>query len=429
MKKELLTFLYDRPIGVLQQDQSGNRKFQFVPQGSGHARLSLAMPYREDVYPRSITDPFIEGLIPEGEGVRQAFAQRFDISPQNPFALLEHIGLDCAGAVQFVRPNEVEEFLHSEGELIECSDKEIGQRIRVMSSSPKNTWTVSHERWSLAGAQSKFALRWQNGWHEATGSEPTTHILKPGIHDFLDQALNEHLCLQTLSMIGLRVAKTEFKEFDGQTAIVVERYDRLVEGERVYRLHQEDFCQATSTLPTRKYESNRGPTALKIIRTLREARAPETEVKKFIEGLIGNYLLGAPDAHAKNYSILHFPDGNVRLAPFYDIASGLPYKHVSEDGFPQKDDGLRKTAMAIGGERRFGRISARHWSRFAHEAKVDEEWLRATVGYIANALPVAMKQVFDNEATAIGSSTLPGELYPKVEHLCATTLTLLDQDL
>ncbi|WP_159612977.1 type II toxin-antitoxin system HipA family toxin [Glutamicibacter sp. JC586] len=427
--KELLTFLYGQPVGILQQDQSGNRKFRFIPQESGRARLSLTIPYREAPYPRTITDPFIEGLIPEGEGVRQSFADNFGISARNPFALLEHIGLECAGAVQFVRPDEIDEFLDSQGELVPCTDKEIGQRIKALSSSPKGTWTVRRERWSLAGAQSKFALRWQNGWHEATGSEPTTHIFKPGIQDFRDQALNEHLCLKALGLMGLQVAETNFMQFDGQSAIVVKRYDRLFDENNVYRIHQEDFCQATSTLPINKYESSKGPSALKIIMTLRQARAPETEVQKFVEGLIGNYLLGAPDAHAKNYSILHLPDGGIQLAPFYDIASGLPYEHVNADGFPQKKDGLRKAAMSIGSERQFGRVSSKHWSRFAREARIDEEWLRMTVRTMTYALPVALAQVLENESETIGDSELPGKLYPKVEHLCATTQTLLNRDL
>lgn len=426
--KELVTFLYGQPVGILQQDHSGNRKFQFVPQDSRQARLSLAMPYRETPYQRSITDPFIEGLIPEGEAVRQSFADDFGISAKNPFALLEHIGFECAGAVQFVRPDEIDEFIHIPGELVACSDKEIGQRIRALSSSPRGSWTVNRERWSLAGAQSKFALRWQNGWHEATGSEPTTHIFKPGIQDFRDQALNEHLCLKTLGLVGMQVAETSFMQFDGQSAIVVNRYDRLVEGNTVYRVHQEDFCQATSTVPTNKYESNRGPSALNIINTLREARAPETEVHKFVEGLIGNYLLGAPDAHGKNYSILHLPDGGVQLAPFYDIASGLPYEHVDNDGFPKRNDGLRMAAMAIGGERRFGRVSSRHWSRFAREAKINEEWLRNTISAMTYALPICLAQVLENESEAIGNSELPSKLYQKVEHLCATTQTLLEHD-
>ena len=59
------------------------------------------MPVRESPYPSKITKAFIEGLIPEGLGAREALGREFGVSPQNPFALLEYIGLDCAGAIQF----------------------------------------------------------------------------------------------------------------------------------------------------------------------------------------------------------------------------------------------------------------------------------------------------------------------------------------
>lgn len=425
--KELVAVLYGSPIGVLQQDDSGKRTFQYLPDSPRELEVSLALPYRQDAYPKAKTDAFIEGLIPEGEGVRQAFADDFGISPRNPFALLEHIGLDCAGAIQFVRPEELEAVLQRPGELVPYSDERIGQRIRSLVAEPKGSWIVNRERWSLGGAQSKFAMRWENGWHEATGAEPTTHIFKPGIHDFADQALNEHLSLRTLGVVGLNVASTEYLEFDGASAIVVRRYDRVPYDGQVVRLHQEDFCQATSTLPARKYESNKGPSALKIIRTLRDARAPEEEVMKFVEGLIGNYLLGAPDAHAKNYSIMLMPSGEVTLAPFYDIASGLPYEHRTDDGFPAKNDGLRKAAMAISGERRFGKVEYRHWEKFANDAKLDLVWLTEIVRFMGKAIPEALVQVLDEEEVAVKGSDLPSRLLAPVTDLCQVTLTQLER--
>jgi serine/threonine-protein kinase HipA len=386
----------------------------------------LALPYRIDPYPKRKTDPFIDGLLPEGEGVRQALADEFGVSPENPFALLEHIGLECAGAIQFVRPDELESALLGSGDLVPCTEKDVGNRLRSLISEPKGSWIVDRERWSLAGAQSKFALRWADGWYEATGAEPTTHIFKPGIHDFKDQALNEHLSLRTLSKSGLSVAQTSYVEFDSPFAIVVERYDRLVENGRVVRIHQEDFCQATSTPPKNKYESNKGPTAIKIIQTLRQAGANEEEVLRLVEGLVGNYLLGAPDTHAKNYSVILAP-GVVALAPLYDVASGLPYEHLDEDGFPNKNDGLRKAAMAIGGERRFGRVERRHWNKFAADARLDEDWLVATVRALATIIPDALEEVIREEKDAVDGSELPGRLRKPIRTLCDSTLTLLDR--
>jgi serine/threonine-protein kinase HipA len=424
--RELLVLLHGNVVGVLTQSSQGNRTFQYLEDSDSSLEVSLALPYRVDPYPRRKTDAFVDGLLPEGEGVRQALADMFDISPENPFALLEHIGLECAGAIQFVRPAELESALQGSGELIPWSEKEIGDRLRSLISQPKGSWLVDRERWSLAGAQSKFALRWNDGWCEATGAEPTTHIFKPGIHDFKDQALNEHLSLRTLSKTGLTVANSEYLEFDGASAIVLQRYDRFERDGKVIRIHQEDLCQATSTPPKNKYESNKGPSALKIIQTLRQAGAEEGEILRFVEGLIGNYLLGAPDAHAKNYSVILAP-GIVALAPLYDIASGLPYEYVGEDGFPDKKDGLRKAAMAVGGERRFGRVARKHWNKFAADANLDEEWLIATVRALAMIIPEALEEVITEEHQAISGSELPDRLRRPVKSLCETTITLLDR--
>lgn len=56
------------------------------------------------------------------------------------------------------------------------------------------------EHWPLGGQQAKFILRWSDDqWVEATGSEATTHIFKPGIFALRSQALIEHLSLRSLA--------------------------------------------------------------------------------------------------------------------------------------------------------------------------------------------------------------------------------------
>ena len=386
------------------------------------------------------TEAFIEGLIPESEAVRQALAHEYNLSSwKNPFAILEKIGLECAGAVQFVAPEELENFANNQGELFPLTQQQLEQRLQRLERSLHKSWVMHRERWSLAGAQSKFALRFHDGqWCEAAGAQPTTHIFKPGIHDLKDQALNEHLCLKALGRLGLPVAHTNYQKFGGSAAIVVQRYDRISTDVGVFRLHQEDMCQAISTLPERKYESSRGPSALTIISLLRRVCPPE-DVEIFIQALIANYLLGAPDGHAKNYSLLHLPNGQIRLAPLYDIASGFPYtSSLSRDtysmdqsnnnGIPGKNDGLEKAAMAIGGERRFGKVTSKHWTKFARDAGFDEDRLMATVEYMAQKLPEVLRQVCIEEAADVGDSDLVRRMVPGVEHLCETTLTMLDRD-
>lgn len=349
--KKLYVALYGQIVAELQQDSSGTKKLVYTTEAKPTAELSVALPYRKSPYPKKQTMPFIEGLIPEGESVRQSLAREYNLSSwKNPFGILEKIGLECAGAVQFITPEDMEHYPNLQGELIPVSRQDIENRLQRLNTTPGKSWQTDRERWSLAGAQSKFALHFNQGqWYEATGAQPTTHIFKPGIYDLKDQALNEHLCLRALGELGLPVAQSSYQEFGQQAAIVIKRYDRLrFPNGFVVRLHQEDICQALSALPEKKYESSGGPSAVQIIRLLQQV-CPQEDTETFIQGLIANYLLGAPDAHAKNYSLLHLPDGVTRLAPFYDVASGIPYEHLSSNGIPGKNDGLEKAAMAMGG--------------------------------------------------------------------------------
>src|SRR5260370_13055164 len=49
-------------------------------------------------------DPYLWGLLPDNEIVLDQRARKFHVSARNAFGLIACVGEDCAGAVQFVRP-------------------------------------------------------------------------------------------------------------------------------------------------------------------------------------------------------------------------------------------------------------------------------------------------------------------------------------
>jgi serine/threonine-protein kinase HipA len=62
--------------------------------------------------------------------VVKAWGKRFQISPGNPFDVLKHMGEDCAGALQFVRPERLELILSGGlDSLIPLSDEDLVKRI------------------------------------------------------------------------------------------------------------------------------------------------------------------------------------------------------------------------------------------------------------------------------------------------------------
>ncbi|MGV7214838.1 HipA domain-containing protein [Bradyrhizobium sp. UFLA05-112] len=110
--------------------------------------------------------------------------------------------------------------------------------------------------------------------------------MKPPTGHFDGHAENEHICLMLARNLGLPVAETRVMRFEKEIAIVIERYDRQLSGNRVVRVHQEDICQARGTMPTQKYQSEGGPTPTDIIELLRTHSTDRvTDVDTFADAL------------------------------------------------------------------------------------------------------------------------------------------------
>ena len=295
MNDELVVILNSRIAGTITHD-SGRPLFTYVASyDSDLTPLLLSMPiHRGRGYTHQKTAPWLSGLLPDDRRVRESWAADFGVSADNPSALLRHIGRACAGAVQISPPDAVKDVLSQIGDLEPATEAQLGARLRELAGHP-GQWTQTADRWSLAGAQSKFtAARTPTGWAWARGNAPSTHIIKPGIPQFQSQALNEHLCQKALATVGIRAAYTEYREFDGMPAIVVTRYDRASTADgTVVRLHQEGMCQALSVWPHRKYASHGGPSAVAIAQLLGSA-AKQSDVDRFAETQVAQYLLGAP---------------------------------------------------------------------------------------------------------------------------------------
>lgn len=371
MTKRLFMVSNGAAIGHLDQDRGGALRLT-APPNAGMSRLSLAFaPSTAPIPPRRAL-AYIEGLLPESDAVRRATARRFGVSPRSPFALLSVIGQDCPGAVQFLDEEQLE--TPQPHALVPIDDERIGARLRDLRTNTGATWVAEGEHWSLGGAQSKLALRLEGGrWHEAHGAEPTTHILKPGIAALRSQALIEHVCLRVLGLFGLPVARSEYRVFAGEPAIVIERFDRRRVDGRLLRVHQEDLCQATSTLPADKYSV----TALDVVTALRRGNASEMDVETFVRAVLANWMLGAPDAHAKNFSVFLTAE-ETALTPLYHVATGLG----QADPWPAM-------AMSIGSAASIHEVAGPHLRRFAAQLGVNEEHVIAWAEMLTDGMPTA----------------------------------------
>lgn len=410
-------------MGTVTQDDSGRLRFSYEDawrRDPSATPLSLSMPLAVAVHPHHVIDSFLWGLLPDNEKVLARWGNDNQVSPRNPFALLSHVGEECAGAAQFVRPERVADAVAG-GEIEWLGEDDLAAKILSLRRDPTGWQSrLPHGQFSLAGAQAKTALfRDGSRWGRPSGRIPTTHIVKPAIEGFDDHDLNEHLCLRAARLVGLRAATSEVVAFGDERAIVIERYDRVRRDDGVLRVHQEDLCQALGFPPTKKYQNEGGPTPDQIVDVLRQtdpAAAPRS-IEAFVEAMAFNWLIGGTDAHAKNYSVL-LSARQVRLAPVYDVASVLPYERL--------DGRTLKLAMSIAGEYRLDWVAGRHWIRLAKQFRLDVDAMMATLRGLAVRVPDAFLDAAKEDAVRALDTPLPVRLADAVSKRASWCLRLLE---
>jgi serine/threonine-protein kinase HipA len=427
----LMVCLEGQVAGVL--DASGSRtQFTYSDDwlvGSGAYPLSQSLPLRPGPHTGAPVINFLWGLLPDNERTLDTWGRQFQVSARNPMALLACVGEDCAGAVQFVREDRLDDVLASEKQAAKIEwldDTELESRIRHLTEDAGATRESSLEgQFSLSGAQAKTALyfdRQRKRWGIPQGRTPTTHILKPVADGFDGFAENEHFCLALARRIGLAAATTEWQSIGGIPTLVAERYDRIQLAGRWHRIHQEDCCQALGIHPGSKYENEGGPGFAQIMSLLEGTDEPTVDRNRLMRTACLVYLLAATDAHSKNYSLLYSRGSNrpsMRLAPLYDIASAWPY--------PRRIP-LQKTklAMQIGRHYRIREIQPRHFEALAKACRYPADILIATLKELSEQLPdeglAVLKEI---QVRGMGRDAL-AKLLDGVAAQCKTTLRQLE---
>jgi len=378
--------------------------------------LSVSMPLATTAYQHGKVNPYLWGLLPDNDHVIRRWASEFGCSANDVVGLLVGVGTDVAGAAQYIQPGTEPEA--AQPETVEWVDEAaVAQFLRDVQRDATAWRPHPAGRWSLAGAQSKIALWFDDTsgrWGVPSGRTPTTHILKPAIQTLADFDINEHLCLAAARNLNLLAAQTAIRTFDGVRVLVVKRYDRILQPDHTLRrVHQEDLCQALSVHPALKYESDGGPSVAAMAKLVREV-ADDESAQRLFDGLAFNWLLAAPDAHAKNYSLL-LSGAQVRLSPLYDVASGLPHCNVRR----------LKLAQKIDTENRPLRVRARHWQRVAISFGIKPDVAIERVDSMIDRIPDAFAEAVESSGLAPDEKRVAGDIADLVvdwSNTCRKTL-------
>jgi len=328
-RKALDVWLYGVHVARLSEPRRFRLRLEFTEEaldtfGEGSRVLSLALPIsRKPIQDRDgklQVSAFIEGLLPEGN-LRRHIATEAGVPVNDTMTLLRRVGAECAGAVQVL----IEGAKPGAGQVRRLTKQEVDSLIADLPTYHLPEGTTPQA--SLAGIQDKVLLvalpngEW--GWPEAGAA--STHIIKPeplrGAVKHLIQT--EDWSLRVACGAGINAAESQLERFGEREAIVVVRYDRGPDGNR---LHQEDFCQALGLDPAAKYESTSEATHLgsRLRRVARAAASRALDPDGFrlalLQAVTFNIVIGNADAHSKNYSVMIGRDGSVSLAPIYDVA-------------------------------------------------------------------------------------------------------------
>lgn len=394
----LNVLINNRLVGRLEKETSGAITFQYDAgwlSWPPHFPVSLSLPPRPEPYRGEPVVAVFDNLLPDNPTVRRLVAEKTGAQGTDSYSLLEQIGRDCVGAMQFIPDGiAIDALAPVTGEPV--SEAEIEAILANLARAPLGIDTEQEFRISVAGAQEKTALLFHEGqWKRPTGTTPTTHILKPqlgevptpwGMIDLRNSVENEHYCLKLLEGFGLTVAQTEIATFGDRTVLVVERFDRLWRrSEQLLRLPQEDCCQALSFPPSRKYQNQQGPGVIDVLKLLGRSDEPARDQAAFLKSQIIFWLIGATDGHGKNFSIFLRPGGRFELTPFYDVLSAQPA--FDARAIPH---GKYKLAMCVGASRKYEilRIHGRHFVETAKQAGLGPTVIKPVIDEIVrDAVP------------------------------------------
>ena len=338
------------PIGKLSSAPDGNISFRYTVSALPHP-VSVSLPLREQPYGDVESRGYFSNLLFENE-MRDQVMQRYQIEERDIVGLLYHLGTDCPGAISCVpegappgkRPGDLEADYEAidgspivpEGpvedrlslDALPVSDiSDLGRIMKSLSDRRKLPEGSLKDPSPLAGVQGKIALtRLPDGrlaLPHADSGAPTTHILKVPRAGAMNSVPLEHLAMGLMARVqGYPVAQTRILGEGDLRGLLIERFDRKIEGTFVHRIHQEDFCQALGLGHQLKYERNGAPghrfDAVAVGALLRLTAAPGAARQAFFEITLANMILGNSDNHAKNHALL-YRRGKPELAPAYDI--------------------------------------------------------------------------------------------------------------
>ena len=294
--------------------------FTYAERTKAEDAVSLTMPVVRDPYESmSAVHPIFEMSLPEGmlrEKLRQLFAKL--VPDFDDLGLLSIVGQSQIGRLRYAAPGKAPE---------DVPDEDVTRLLAHEGADDLfSDLLEKYARHSgISGVQPKVLVRARGRTRNVDVDRVTergaTHIVKAfDPRELPELAANEHFCLQAAAFAGLPTARTSLSK--NRRILVVDRFDLAARG---HYLGVEDFCVLSALRAHGKYDGSYELVAKRITQFV----SPQHQAQA-LEQLFAMVALFCAvengDGHLKNFAVLYDqPEGDVRLAPVYDVVSTTPY--------------------------------------------------------------------------------------------------------
>ena len=133
--------------------------------------ISLSLPLREQTHPGESVVACLENLLPESHEIRYRVAAKLRANGTGAYHLLQKLGRDCVGALQFVVDgDDADSGKPGENHADPMTEAEIADMLGNLTTSPLGIVADAEFRISIAGFQEKTVLLRPNGkWFRPRG--------------------------------------------------------------------------------------------------------------------------------------------------------------------------------------------------------------------------------------------------------------------
>jgi serine/threonine-protein kinase HipA len=277
--------------------------------------VSLTMPVRVDQYDAmSGLLPIFEMNLPEGalkERFRNQFAKA--IAQFDDLDLLSIVGSSQIGRLRYSTQERLEE---------QVPAQDLDELLTYRGTSDLFDHLLERfARYSgISGVQPKVLIREEHS-PDKLAHRGATHIVKTfDSGEYPELAANELICTRGAAAAGIATAQLRLSA--NRRLLLVDRFDLTVEG--TY-LGLEDFCVLDGRRAHGRYDGSYEKIAKRIADFVSPSAVAQAR-EQYVLMVAYACAIENGDAHLKNFCVIYDdPEGEVRLAPAYDVVATTPY--------------------------------------------------------------------------------------------------------